>query len=139
MNSYVSNILCGQRSIKANIMAIDRDLATLRLLKMFFENAGVSIATRSSLREGLEEIIEKQPSLILCELCLALKEGENILKNILTSHNLQHIQIFYLTLDNLEEIPEKIPSVQRNHIILKPFKFEQLRDLLLDLVPDREV
>jgi CheY-like chemotaxis protein len=106
-----------------DILLIEDDLATIRLLTSYFESKGYSCKGVVSGTKGLEELANNPPKLVLLDIILPDYSGYDIFKRIKASKELQNIMVYLLTAIPGSEVEKNLEDSNADGFILKPFDF----------------
>jgi CheY-like chemotaxis protein len=106
-----------------DILLIEDDLATIRLLTSYFESKGYTCKGVISGTKGLEEVINNPPKLVLLDIILPDYSGYEICKQIKSNKNLQNIAVYLLTAIPGSEVEKNLKDSNADGYILKPFDF----------------
>ena len=106
-----------------DILLIEDDLATIRLLTSYFESKGFSCKGVVSGTKGLEELASNPPKLVLLDIILPDYSGYDICKRIKASKELQNISVYLLTAIPGSEVEKNLEDSNADGYILKPFDF----------------
>ena len=106
-----------------DILLIEDDLATIRLLTSYFESKGFSCKGVVSGTKGLEEISNNPPKLVLLDIILPDYSGYDICKKIKSSKEFQDISVYLLTAIPGSEVEKHLKESDADGYILKPFDF----------------
>ena len=106
-----------------DILLIEDDLATIRLLTSYFESKGVSCKGVVSGTKGLEELANNPPKLVLLDIILPDFSGYDICKRIKASKEFQNISVYLLTAIPGSEVEKNLEDSHADGYILKPFDF----------------
>jgi len=106
-----------------DILLIEDDLATIRLLTSYFESKGFTCKGVVSGTKGLEELANNPPKLVLLDIILPDYSGYNICKQIKANKSLRDIAVYLLTAIPGSEVEKNLIDSQADGYILKPFDF----------------
>ncbi len=106
-----------------DILLIEDDLATIRLLTSYFESKGYSCKGVVSGTKGLEEINNSPPKLVLLDIILPDYSGYDICKEIKSNKDLRNIAVYLLTAIPGSEVEKNLEESNADGYILKPFDF----------------
>ncbi|MFX1357645.1 MAG: response regulator [Promethearchaeota archaeon] len=106
-----------------DILLIEDDLATIRLLTSYFESKNYSCNGVISGSKGLEELRNNSPKVILLDIILPDYNGYEICKMIKSNNRTKNIPVFLLTAIPGSEVKKKIQETLADGYILKPFDF----------------
>ena len=121
--SILDNIKTEEIEPQYDILLIEDDLATIRLLTSYFESKGYKCNGVVSGSKGLEELKSGAPKLILLDIILPDISGYEICKMIKDHQKFKEIPVFLLTAIPGSEVEKKMGETKANGYILKPFDF----------------
>lgn len=110
-------------SSQYDILLIEDDLATIRLLTSFFESKGYVCKGAVSGTKGMEELSNNTPKLVLLDIILPDFDGYEICKKIKSNNKTRNIPVYLLTAIPGSEVEKKFPETMADGVILKPFDF----------------
>ncbi len=116
-------------SSQYDILLIEDDLATIRLLTSYFDSKNITCKGVVSGTKGLEELVSNPPKLVLLDIILPDYSGYEICKKIKNNQRLKNIPIFLLTAIPGSEVEKHIKEVKADGYILKPFDFSDFESL----------
>jgi CheY-like chemotaxis protein len=114
---------------KYDILLIEDDLATIRLLTSYFESKGFTCKGVISGTKGIEELKHAQPKLILLDIILPDLSGYDLCKMIKSDKKLHDIPVYLLTAIPGSEVQKKLNDIKADGYILKPFDFSDFKPL----------
>ena len=106
-----------------DILLIEDDLATIRLITSYFESKGYACKGVVSGSKGLEELGRAQPKVVLLDIILPDLSGYEICKTIKSDKEFQKIPIYFLTAISGSEVERHLNETRADGYILKPFNF----------------
>ncbi len=104
-----------------DILLIEDDLATIRLLKSFFGSRGYSCKGVISGTKGIEELKNITPKIILLDVILPDVSGYDLCKMIKSDMKLKNIPLYLLTAIPGSEVKKNFAETGADGYILKPF------------------
>ena len=116
-------------SSQYDILLIEDDLATIRLLTSYFESKDITCKGVVSGTKGLEELANKLPKVVLLDIILPDYSGYEICKKIKSNQKLKIIPVFLLTAIPGSEVQKHMEEVKADGYILKPFDFSDFEIL----------
>jgi len=116
-------------SSQYDILLIEDDLATIRLLTSYFESKGYSCQGVVSGTKGIEELRNNIPKIVLLDIILPDLSGYDICKMIKSDEKLRHVPVFLLTAIPGSEVEKHMVDIQADGYILKPFDFSDFEIL----------
>jgi len=117
------------RKTQYDLLLIEDDPSTIKLLTTFFESKGYSSRGVISGSKGIEELKVNVPKLILLDIILPDINGYDVCKIIKSDENLKYIPVFFLTAIPSSEVEKKIKFAGADGYILKPFDFSDFEIL----------
>ena len=112
-----------------DILLIEDDLATIRLLTSYFESKGYKCNGVVSGSKGLEELRSGVPKLILLDIILPDISGYEICKMIKDHQKFKEIPVFLLTAIPGSEVQKKMSETKADGYILNSFDFSDFEIL----------
>lgn len=106
-----------------DVLLIEDDLATIRLIKSYFKSKGFKSKGVVSGSKGLEELGKATPKLILLDIILPDLSGYDICKTIKSDKEYKNIPVYFLTAIAGSEVEKNLPNTKADGYILKPFNF----------------
>ena len=125
LEEIIINILDddGEEQLELDILLIEDDIATIRLITTYFESRGYKIKGVVSASKGIEELKRSKPKLILLDIILPDLSGFDLCREIKSNEEFKDIPIIYLTAIPGSEVEKNIAKSQADGYILKPFDF----------------
>jgi len=105
------------------ILYVEDDIDTQRLIKRILDSSAKEVYVASDGVEGLEMYKEKQPDIVLTDICMPNMNGLDMSKEIKEINSKQPIAIF-TAFDNPEYL-KQASELEIGTYILKPFDNEQ--------------
>ena len=121
--NVLDNIVSEEPHPQYDILLIEDDLATIRLLTSYFESKGYICKGVVSGTKGLEELRGGIPRLILLDIILPDISGYEICRMIKNDKRYQDLPIYLLTAIPGSEVEKKMSDTKADGYILKPFDF----------------
>jgi len=106
-----------------DILLIEDDLATIRLLESYFESKGYTCKGVISGTKGIEELRTATPRIILLDIILPDLSGYDLCKMIKSEKKFEDVPIYLLTAIPGSEVKKNLGQTHANGYILKPFDF----------------
>ena len=106
-----------------DILLIEDDLATIRLLTSYFESKGFTCKGVVSGSKGLDELKNNPPKLVLLDIILPDYSGYDICKQIKSNKDLRDLAVYLLTAIPGSEVKKNLEESNADGYILKPFDF----------------
>ena len=116
--------------IKYDVLLIEDDIPTIRLITSFFEGKNLICKGAVSGKKGLEELIINVPMLILLDIILPDISGYEICKRIKSDEKFKSIPLYYLTAIPGTEVEKNIEETGADGYILKPFDLSDFEPIL---------
>ncbi len=121
--NILDNITVEEPHPQYDILLIEDDLATIRLLTSYFESKGHKCKGVVSGTKGIEELRGGVPKLILLDIILPDISGYEICKMIKDHKIYKEIPVYLLTAIPGSEVEKKMGETNADGYILKPFDF----------------
>ncbi len=121
--NILDNIAVEEPHPQYDILLIEDDLATIRLLTSYFEGKGYKCKGVISGTKGIEELRGGVPKLILLDIILPDISGYEICKMIKDHNIYKEIPVYLLTAIPGSEVEKKMGETKADGYILKPFDF----------------
>ncbi|MFX0031138.1 MAG: response regulator [Candidatus Hodarchaeota archaeon] len=118
-----------------DILLIEDDLATIRLITSYFDSKGYLCKGVVSGSKGLEELGRAKPKLILLDIILPDLSGYDICKTIKSDKEFKKIPTFFLTAISGSEVEKHLKETKADGYILKPFNFSDF-GVVFDILKD---
>ncbi len=112
-----------------DILLIEDDLPTIRLIKTYFEKKGYTCKGIENGKMALEELEIIKPKLILLDIILPDISGYEICKILKDNEKFKQIPTIYLTAVPGNEVKEKLAETGADGYLLKPFNISDLETL----------
>jgi len=116
-----------------DILLIEDDLATIRLITSYFESKNYVCKGVVSGTKGLEELRKVAPKVILLDIILPDLSGYDICQTIKTDNAFKKIPVYFLTAISASEIKRRIHETLADGYILKPFNFSDFK-VIFDII-----
>ena len=116
-----------------DVLLIEDDLATIRLITSYFDSKGIKCKGVVSGSKGLEELGNTIPKLILLDIILPDLSGYDICKTIKSDKEWANIPIFFLTAIAGTEVKKNLKETKADGFILKPFNFSDF-EIVFDIL-----
>lgn len=114
---------------KYDILLIEDDLATIRLITSYFESKGYICKGFVSGSKGLDELKNSTPKLILLDIILPDINGYDICKKIKSKDRYKDIPVYFLTAIAGSEVEKNLEETDADGYILKPFNFSDFNKI----------
>ncbi len=114
----------------SEILLIEDDLSTIRLLTSYFESKGHTCKGVISGTKAIEELKANRPRIILLDIILPDVNGYDLSKMIKSDKELQNIPIYLLTAIPGSEVEKNIKDCEADGFILKPFDFSDFEGII---------
>jgi len=120
-------------NINYDILIIEDDIPTTRLLNNFFESKGIACTAIVNGTKALEELENYIPKLILTDITHPGLNGYDLCKEIKSNQKLRNIPVFFCTARFGSEVEKHLTETRADGYIHKPFDFSDF-DIILDLL-----
>lgn len=128
LENKINNMLDNINSQKDyDILLIEDDLATIRLVTSYFESKNYRCKGVVSGSKGLEELKSYKPKIILLDIILPDLTGYDVCKKIKADKDLKEIPLYFLTAISKKQVDKELqnidPKLHPDGYIPKPFDF----------------
>lgn len=117
------------KSLDYDLLIIEDDMTTFKILSSFFESKGYSSKGMVTGMQALSELKRFIPKVILLDIILPDIGGFQICKKIKADDRLKNIPVYYITAIQESEVIENLEKTGADGYFLKPFKFSQFEKL----------
>lgn len=118
------------------IVEDERDLQSL--LRLFFERQGYTVYDARDGQEAIEVARRKLPDLIMMDIQMPRKTGIEAVQELRADPRFAHTPILAITAHARNYLPPDIIRAGFDHVILKPFDFQEIIDRVTDALRYRE-
>jgi len=118
------------KSPQYDVLLIEDDLPTIRLVTSYFEGKGFNCKGVISGKKGLEELQNFVPKVILLDIILPDYNGYDLCKMIKSDVKFKGVPIYYLTAIPGSEVEKKMEETKADDFILKPFDLSDFEVIL---------
>ncbi len=115
---------------KYDILIVDDDEATNKVLKGYFKLKGYSSKAVISGEQAVVELQKSIPKIIFLDILLPESDGFEICKEIKSNNDFRDTLVYYITAIPRNEVERMMSETKANGYLLKPFDFEKLDDIL---------
>ena len=121
------------RKIEYDILLVDDDVSTNKVLIDYFQLKGFSCKDITSGSGLFKELEIYRPKIILLDILLPDINGYEICKKIKLDENYNEIPIFYITAVPGNEVTQKMKETMANGFFLKPFNLREFEKIFIYL------
>ena len=114
-----------------DILIVDDDPLTNKVLKNFFTLKGYSCKDAITGNEALKFIEKNRPKVLLLDIILPHFDGYELCKMIKEKY--KDLPIYYITAVPLSEVSKKVQETGASGFFLKPFNFQEF-DVLYEIL-----
>ncbi len=118
------------------IVEDERDLQSL--LRLFFERQGYTVYDARDGQEAVEVARRKLPDLILMDIQMPRKTGIEAVQELRADPRFANTPILAITAHARNYLPPDIIRAGFDHVILKPFDFQEMIDRVVDALLYRD-
>ena len=123
------------QAAKARILAVDDQAIILDLLSAMCQTAGYSVKTAQTAQEGLELALNGQFDIILTDLAMPGMSGLEMAREIRKKK--PNLPIVLITGWEVNLSPAQLDAAGITNVLYKPFRIEQLTDIIASLAAAR--
>lgn len=123
--------------MSATILIVDDEISVLDTLAMQLTEVGYTVFTALDGYEGLKKCKVCQPDAVILDIFMPGMQGNRVAEHISEDTQTAKIPIIFITslLTKNEVPPDNLLSGR--HFIAKPFKFQELHELLKHVIGDQ--
>ena len=124
---------------ECDILVIDDDESTLKVLQSYFDYKKLKIKTLSKPSNLIEYVEKFRPKIVLIDIILPKKNGYELCKELKAHSNpeINSLKIYFITAIPGYEVEKNIEETQANGFFLKPFNFEKFDELISNNFPSK--
>jgi len=120
---------------KQSVLIIENDEAILKNLSERFNKRDMLVITAKDGYEGYTRACNESPNIIITETLLPSMNGFRISRLLKYDERYMNITIVLLTSNNLDTVQEMYQASGADQILKKPFRFKELMEAAIGLVP----
>ena len=120
---------------KQSVLIIENDEAILKNLSERFNKRDMLVITAKDGYEGYTRACKESPNIIITETLLPSMNGFRISRLLKYDERYMNITIVLLTSNNLDTVQEMYKASGADQILKKPFRFKELMEAAIGLVP----
>jgi CheY-like chemotaxis protein len=120
-----------------DVLLIEDDLATIKLITRIFESKGHICKGVVSGSKGLEELGRTIPKVILLDIILPDLSGYDICKTIKSDSEYNKIPVYFLTAISGSEVKKHLNQTKADGYVLKPFNFSDF-EVIFDILNHKD-
>ncbi len=113
------------------ILVVDDSIVIRKMVEIALEEENYNLVSAVSGKEGLDKLDSAKPDLVILDLMLPDISGIDILKTVKAAHNLP---VIMLSGKDSPQMVEKAKSAGADAFLPKPFKDEELREQIKNLL-----
>ena len=116
-----------------DILIVDDDIVTIKLLTQYFESRGIECLTTTDGNESLDYLAKFEPKVILLDIILPNISGYEICKKIKSDNRLKNIPVYYISAVSPSVVEKQTIETGADGFFLKPFKMDDF-DIIIELL-----
>jgi len=121
------------RESNYDLLIVDDDLVTIKLLTRYFESRGIKCLTTTLGNESLDYLEIYELKAILLDILLPDISGYEICKRIKSDDRLRHIPVYYISAVSPSVVEKQTIGTGADGFFLKPFKMDDF-DVIIELI-----
>ncbi|MCX5770170.1 MAG: ATP-binding protein [Candidatus Hydrogenedentes bacterium] len=121
--------------VGSKILCVDDDPEILVFLSRCLEAEGYNIDQCSSGQEALQAVATLKYGLVLLDIAMPGLDGWEVCRRIKLDPTLAGIRVYFLTAKPIDRTKKRVQEVGADGYFLKPFRGDDLIDLVKDLFP----
>lgn len=111
---------------KKKILVIEDNHRLLNNIKIFLESMHYLVDTATDGEKGIKLLKEWEPDLLICDISMPIKNGYEVLEELLKDHKTKNIPFIFLTAKVNKEDIRKGMQLGADDYIFKPFDLDDL-------------
>ena len=114
----------------ANILVVEDDWITQQMLEYLLGKSAHSVVLAHNGQEGIYHLSKFSPDLVITDLAMPVVDVMDIVYYLRSTERYQQIPLILLTTIGDRQHYQVLQTQGPNHIITKPFKFDELLTLV---------
>lgn len=123
------------RRARPSVLLVDDEARSRDILKVFLELKGLEVVTADSGEEALAQVARLAPAAVILDVLMPGMNGLNTLKRIRILH--PNLPVIIISQLDDEEIHREAVTLGAHDYLIKPFDFDQLKELILEALNGR--
>lgn len=115
------------------VLVVDDEADNLDVAVQLLEYKGVTVYTAKNGEEGLRLFVEKQPTMVLADLSMPVRDGWGMLKDI-RAVSVGHVPVIAVTAHALVGVRKEVMQAGFDGYISKPFRVSKLMAQLKNIM-----
>lgn len=115
------------------VLVVDDEADNLDVAVQLLEYKGVTVYTAKNGEEGLRLFVEKQPTMVLADLSMPVRDGWGMLKDI-RAVSVSHVPVIAVTAHALVGVRKEVMQAGFDGYISKPFRVSKLMAQLKNIM-----
>lgn len=116
-----------------HVLVIDDDAMNRELLEAILDANGFDVILARHAQEGIEKATQVQPEIILLDMRMPDMDGVEACEHLKAGDTTRHIPVIMLTGSDSRSDHKRIQSAGADAMLLRPFEFSELIDLISSL------
>lgn len=112
--------------MQAKILVVDDEVELLQLMHHILTASGYEVVVAENGRQGLEQVRDEWPDLILCDVVMPELNGFEMVKALRSSPGTEDIQVIMVSARGQSQDVERALIAGANGYITKPFSYREL-------------
>jgi two-component system chemotaxis response regulator CheY len=125
----------GRLQIMANILTVDDSPGIRQMIKMMLAPAGHTVIEAGDGAQGLEKAKADRPDLVITDLKMPVMNGLELIRALRTVPAFLGLPIVFVTSESSDAVRLEAEQAGAAGWIIKPFRRQQLLDVVSELVP----
>ena len=121
----------GSKPLPRKVLVVEDEPLNMMLISEVLQKMGVEVVKAGNGEEGIDRLLENNPSLIFMDVNMPVMDGFTATENIrkLSTHHCK-VPIVALTADAMKEDKERCLESGMNDYISKPFRLEEIYEVI---------
>ena len=139
-DSEVDADVSGATSVsQKRILVVDDDPRLLHIVEMYLRIEGYDVKTASNGEDGLREVDNQQPDLVILDIMMPGMDGIEACKKIRTNPQTANVPVLMFSALSGDDDVERARLAGANHLITKPFNLVGLGSVVKSFFSDNPV
>lgn len=116
------------------ILCVDDDPEVLIFISRCLRTDGYTVDTCGNGQEALDKLASQEYGLVLLDIAMPGLDGWEVCRRIRSDASLAGIKVYFVTAKPIDRIPSRLQDVEVDGYLLKPFKSDDLLQLVRNLM-----
>lgn len=123
--------------MKRKVLIIDDNEELLMLVEIIFLDIGYEIIGTADSTRAFEYAVKEKPDIIILDIMMPRMSGWDVLKQIKSNNDTEHIPVLMLSVKADRDEKEKSRNLGADTIMRKPFQSEELIEAVTKIIEEK--